>query len=450
VNGAARALRLRARVDVRQRAEFLVTTARRFIVPRSEAAQIPAVPCFALHPKVAANCQSKEGTFGSVSYVGVYPPTYYLFVGGPTRLFSNPVSGLRAGRIAGALVCLALLGFALLISWRPARPNLGLVLGITPMTLYLAGSVNASALEVCSAVAFAAVWVQVFKRGMTGWLAVASLVIGGLCAWSRPLGALWVMAAMLFVAVMRGREQCVAFLRQRRNALVTVGLAVLTGSAVAYTVIAGFGAPHRRGGLDPIVSGAIKNLGLFIIQQIGIFGWRDARQPTLAYAVWIMATLAVIGAAYWVSRPRIRVIIIGMLIAYFVGTVALAVEYSGTGFRFEARYILPLWSVVMIVIGNELADGTFRWRSRAGGALLGVTGSTFALVNAVALLADERRFAVGAHGALLFWRHPLWSPPGGWWPWLALMLVGTVLVLVWTAIGMRNLAAGNRPHEAMA
>jgi hypothetical protein len=403
-----------------------------------------------LHPKVAANCQSKEGTFGSVSYVGVYPPTYYLFVGGPTRLFSNPVSGLRAGRIAGALLCLALLGLAFIITWRPDRPNLGLLLGITPMTLYLAGSVNASALEVCSSVAFAAVWVQVFKRGMTGWLAVASLVIGGLCAWSRPLGALWVLASMLFVAVMRGRDQCVAFLRQRTSALVTVGLGVIAASAVAYTVIAGFGAPHRRGSLDPIVSGAIKNLGLFIVQQIGIFGWRDAREPALAYALWVITTLAVLVAAYWGSRTRARAVIVGILVTYFVGVVALAVEYSGTGFRFEARYILPLWSVVMIVIGNELGDGTFRWRSRAGAALLGVTGGTFALVNAVALLSDARRFAVGSHGPIVFWQHALWTPPGGWWPWLALIVVGTVLVLAWTAIGMRNLTARNHPREAMA
>jgi hypothetical protein len=147
----------------------------------------------------------------------------------------------------------------------------------------------------------------------------------------------------------------------------------------------------------------------------------------------------VIAAAFRLGRHRDRVFVVAVLVAFLIGVFALAVEYAGTGFHFEGRYVLPFWIIVIMAIGQVLADSAFDWSSRASKALIWSVGVCFALVQVLAVFATGKRFAVAALGPSEFWRAPQWSPPAGWWLWLSLAILGGALVLVWTALQVREL-----------
>ena len=48
----------------------------------------------------------------------------------------------------------------------------------------------------------------------------------------------------------------------------------------------------------------------------------------------------------------------------------------------------------------------------------------------LAWLANSRQAAVGAVGPRLFFRHPHWSPPGGWTLWIGVAALGGLFMLV--------------------
>jgi hypothetical protein len=432
----------------RRRAAFLVSTGRRFDFSSEKAAKIPNIPCFVRQKGSAANCHTVNGRLRQFSYVGSYPPPYYFIVGTPANLIDDPVTGLRASRAVSAGLCVLLLGIAVVATWRPRRPNLGLLLGITPMTLFLAASVQSSALEVCGTVAFTALILAIAREGMTLSRTVGAVLVGGLLAWSRPLGALWIGLTLVLVAAWKGRERAVALWRDRRSQFSVVSLVAISAGAVAWEVTAGFRAPSRHQSALTVINNTISEMTTYIGEQIGVFNWLDVRLPGLAYGLWWLVTIGFLAVAVWGVRNRVRILIVGILAFYFIGVIALAVEYAGTGYHFEGRYVLPLWSIAMLMIGEMLAESAFDWRSTLGKGLLSVVGGLFALINLWAIFVEGHRYAVGAHGPHAFWNAPLWSPPGGWWPWLLMAIAGAGAMIAWTVLIVRDLRA--RPVAAPA
>ena len=148
-------------------------------------------------PSVSAACASPyappiPSTVDAVTYVGHYPPLYYAITGTPS-LFSVGRTGQRAMRVVGAIACAVLLGLAFATARRwSTNPllALGLALGVTPATIYLASVVNPSGLEIAVA---AALWVSVLvlfsehrSAPPPGLLAVITASTW-LLAWTRPL-----------------------------------------------------------------------------------------------------------------------------------------------------------------------------------------------------------------------------------------------------------------------
>src|SRR4051812_16584892 len=305
----------------KRRAAFLLSTARRFDISVTKAAQIPNIPCFVRRPRLAANCHTDLGKLGQYSYVGGYPPPYYFVVGTPGQLIDDPVKGLRVSRGASAALCLVLLGIAVVTTWRPRRPSIGLLLAITPLTLFLAASVQASALEVCATVAFTALTLAIARDGMSLWRAVGAVLVGGLLAWSRPLGALWIGVALVLVAAWKGRERAMALWRDRRTQVTIVSLAAIAAGSVAWEVAAGFGAPAKQLSTSTVISNTISDMTGLIGQQIGVFNWLDVRLPGIAYGIWVIITIAFLGVAVWAVRNRERIFIGGILAFYFIGVV---------------------------------------------------------------------------------------------------------------------------------
>ena len=101
------------------------------------------VPCFAFKIRVPASCVRplavNTRSVVTTTYVGHYPPLYYAMVGIPSLLMVSTTSiylmRLVSAALSALLVALALMS---VIAWS-RRPLLllGLLLAVTPMTLFL-------------------------------------------------------------------------------------------------------------------------------------------------------------------------------------------------------------------------------------------------------------------------------------------------------------------------
>ena len=128
-------------------------------VPLSYAWQTSEIPnCFIYDPTTPAGCapefrdQPEEVTW--TTWVGEYPPTYYAAVGWAT-LVDTGRNGVYLARLVSAAISAAFLATAFACALTSARHRvlaLGVVLAATPMTLFLAGSINPNGLEIAAAV----------------------------------------------------------------------------------------------------------------------------------------------------------------------------------------------------------------------------------------------------------------------------------------------------------
>ncbi len=129
------------------------------VVPATFARDGNLATCYRHHPKRNASCAPPMSTSTrlerTTTYVGRYPPLYYLIVGLPTR-FLQAGSAVRFMRVLSSLASALLLGLALAVAWRWSRARLlplAVVLAATPMVIFLGGVVNPSGLEISASIA---------------------------------------------------------------------------------------------------------------------------------------------------------------------------------------------------------------------------------------------------------------------------------------------------------
>jgi hypothetical protein len=140
---------------------------------------------------------------------------------------------------------------------------------------------------------------------------------------------------------------------------------------------------------------------------------------------------AVIGLALVAGRRRDRWVLaaaIALSLAVVVGLSATLEKTTATDV--QGRHVLP-FAVVVPLLAGEIV-----YRNRARLALVDVSvlfawfAVGVAAIQAVAWYASGYRQAVGTNGPHYFIPHAQWSPPLGWWPWLAVTLVGAALIAV--------------------
>ena len=185
-------------------------------LPTDLAASVALPNCYAFHSDNAADCVPKlpARTGDSVpveTFAGQYPPLYYALVGWPSLLLTGE-AGLYAMRLASAAISAAMLtwGAFRLTTVRGNRLALwGAVVAITPMCLFLAGTVNPAGWEIAAAVSFWAACLAIVSRhGPVGTGAlVQAAVSGAVLVNIRASSPFWALAivAVAIVAAPPGR-----------------------------------------------------------------------------------------------------------------------------------------------------------------------------------------------------------------------------------------------------
>ncbi|MGH2447346.1 MAG: DUF2142 domain-containing protein, partial [Chloroflexota bacterium] len=396
--------------------------------------------CDQFQPQISAAClahvQLSTRPAGVVTPVGNYEPLGYILPGFLGRLGSNPFEVDHLGRLGAAAINFTLLAAALWLLWDGSMLSLaGLLLGVTPMSLFIASSINPSGLEISAGVAFSAALLRFWReRDPALWLCTAIGVLGLILCLSRTPSPLWAaLDGLLLVGLLGIRELRGRVVRSPRGAaLAAAGVAVGAGLNRLYEHAYGSHLYLTMHDFVQQLGPAVARLPDVVMEEVGVFGWLDTLLPPLFYRVWIGMVIALVIIALYLGTLRQRV----MLILAICATIALPIVFSAvltaaTGFDVQGRDMLPF--VVML----PLLAGEIVYRHRDAvpfkARVVGVTmlAEIVFAMQFVAWYLNGRRQSVGAGGPL--WYPPVaqWSPSHlGWWPWLVAALGAVVLAMV--------------------
>ena len=386
------------------------------------------LPCFMFRPTVGAGCEPPLGHDTKVvpeeTWVGYYPPFYYLVVGWPSLLF-NGEAAVYAMRLVAALLTAVLLGLAYL-SAADARGRTLLLPALaalaTPYVLVYMATVNPSGMEMASALC---AWTsgvalangpppakrrRILVRFVIG-LAVLTQV--------RDFGPIFVGVIVLALVGWYGVRPSWALLGRRAVRLIVAGVGVCAAFTSAWVLgvanlsFVGNAIPKGKGDLE-LLWLSVQRFGHDMLQLPGNFGWTDTSPPwwVIALGLVIMGGLTVVG--FRAAAKRERAVVVALLVFSFVFPVVLvAIEARREGFLGQGRYWFPLVAGVLLAAAE--AGGSRMTRpSRLLWTATAITAVGEVAVNLVdfQVALDRFRFGLGQPEITAGW-----NPPGGGDPW---------------------------------
>ena len=389
---------------------------------------------------------------------GLYNPLYYWLVGWPSLVFGND-TGIFAMRALGAAVTslFLALGFAMLLRWRrPVLPAVGFATAVTPMVLFLAGTVNPNSVEVAATLsAFIGMLTIVREEPSRPWMtSTIVLVSAAVAANMRGLSLLWLAIALLAPLVLVSRERIAALLRSRPVQVIIAGAGVAAIAAAVWLLAtnslgAAIDDPSEPStapgvGTSPLFGFAWTLFSTFDYAQgiVGIFGWLDTPAPVFVYFVWALLVGGLFLLAFVLLRGRALVLALVLGGALLILPPALQGIYiQSGGIIWQGRYILPIFVCAVIAAATLLAD---RITLRAGDVtrLLAIVGGLWAFAQFQSFATALRRYAVGYYDGWLDLLNPEWAPPGGVFP--SLIAFGIVAL----GAGAALVVVGRRSYRA--
>jgi hypothetical protein len=376
---------------------------------------------------------------------GNYQPFPYFFVAPVTRLDAAPERLDRAMRTLKAAVALALLAIAFLALWVPGHRGLaalGLLGAITPMVVFLGASLNPSGLEIAGAIAFVACLLRLARNEPVTRLVWLGLGLGGaVMVLSRSTAPFWVFLDFAIFFGLTGVRPGLQIVR-RGGLYAAAALGAIFAAIVLNRIWELLYGPHLT--LDPTPLGSALHAGWqelapVLDQQVGVFGYLEVEMAPLAYLAWLSATIALVAIAALLGDRRERLVVgATAAAAFFLPILLVAGIMRHTGWGLQGRYVLA-FSVVVPLLAGEIV---FRHRdslvSLRATALALPFAAIVAAVHLHALYANGRRYAVGLTGPTWFPGSEVWSPVGGWLPWLTVAVLAAAALALAPALDRRR------------
>lgn len=392
-------------------------------------AQLDRMPlCWQFHNTQPAGCAphlvSSSRSVSAPTYVGRYPPLYYLVVGLPSLVSSSGAS-IYWMRLLSAVVTDAFLALGFAVAWRWSRSRLlviGVAVAITPTESFLSGVVNPSSWEIAAAICgwvSALVLVLDHRRRPPLPLVVILTVSAVVVCLMRGISPLWlVLVPATMLPLAWGRVPIGEWWAQRSVRVGVVVIAVVGVAAVIMVAVLHSSAvnpvnvPPPSTSAERIVETSIGKLGMLIDQAIGTFGWNDIVSPFVALGVWILGGGLLVGFGVLVAHVRVLVTTVAIALATAVTAVLVpALTARHNGFLGQGRYYLPLAVGLPLVAAAVLVPPeALRRRARTFAVGLAVAVSV-GLVGSY--LWALRRVTVGMAAPLRLTGHAKgdWAPP---------------------------------------
>jgi hypothetical protein len=353
-------------------------------------------------------------------------------------------------RCIGVLLCAALLASAA-ASLR-SLPNrsiavCGLLFAFTPTTAFLTGIVNPNGIEVSAAIA---VWASASVLVVHAESAIDTTIVHrtGIAmtavVLTRALSPFWLAIIAASCLMLGSRRSAFALLRCRPVQIWMAIVVTTTIVATAWILLAGPLDSLYPHGPDPgpVSTWTLlrQSLGSTTDQyrmMVSFVGWVDTLAPGATYYLWTAAIGLLVLLAVGVSSRRLTAVLAAVITMTLLVPVAIDVSQARSiGLGWQGRWTLPLAVGVPIIAAIGIATsraGVAVARSRLPVAL----GACFAVAQFLAFAQALRRYTVGAHGPLGFWRHPLWTPPVPTWfvvAGAAVVIAGLAVALLWPTV----------------
>lgn len=403
--------------------------------------------CYQFKATVPAGCAptlpSGNRLVPVTSYVGRYPPLYYAVVGLPS-LFTHSENVIYFMRLLSDLFDALLLGAALAVAATWCRRSMmfeGLALAVSPLVFFYCGVVNPSGFEMAGAIC---VWTSGLallqqRRDNPPRLLIAIFTTSGcLLELTRGLSVLW-MALALLSLFMLDPHACRRLVANRTLQRGLAILGVVAVIAVAYVewartleIVPSTAQLPPHSSIAHISQVILGDLGGYIQQLIGVFGWLDTPSPLLTVVLWLSGLGFVVLLALVASRSRQSKVLLGLIVGSVLVTMGILLVSAGANnIAWQARDGFPLYVGIPLVAGAILPRASSFALSSMTGRRVAIM---FALVVGVSQLTDFlwalRRNTVGLGSTLNLFgavRHG-WSPPLGT---IAIVIAGTIAVLTY-------------------
>jgi hypothetical protein len=426
----------------REQTRFLSYDTRLVLVPANM--RPPPVLCFNGAPDISS-CWAETPN-------GNFPPLPYLLPALALKVSPDVFTAQWLTRAASALPSLLLILLAFAVLWDgTAISVLGLLAAITPMVLFSSSILNSSGPGITGSLALGAAAFRVARdrARAPGWVFTALAVAGFVAILSGPIGPLLAGACLVPGALLLGRDGMRELWRGRRHAVIaaagTLGVALFL--ALLWRHYAGT-APGLFG-ISPLFRNlwlGVKQLPGVLRESLGTFGLENVTLPPLAYWIGWIFEFGLIATALCLARARDRaVLIVVTLLAIVFPVLFWAWIDRLTGFNLEGREVLPVLAMIPMTAGEVMYRSRHRW--------LGTRAVHVLLTTALLAIAAYQGYAwwinaganAGSPRTLLFYRAAAWSPPLGWFPWIALVLLAVLAMILFAVLG-----AGKRSPEHSA
>jgi hypothetical protein len=424
-------------------------------------AGVSGTTCPSFRPDVTADCiepvSGPDRAVPVVTWAGRYPPLYYAVVGWPTWFGFGDVTWYVMRLLSVALAGLLLWCGA--CAWRrdSSVTAAAALIAATPMTAYLAGSVNPNGAEIVAGIAFA--------LGVTGLVdrwrhspehlhprhAALAVLPGAYLALARPgshLLALSLGAVLGLYALPDLRAMW-----RRRRALVVAPSAFLGASvalALAYRAL--LVPPPQLTSAPSLTWRAAEALTMrraygWLNETVGVFGWGDHIPPVQLQNAWLGLVAGLLVAGWFAARLRERLALLLLVVgAVLVGPYFAIVTLFKDGLGYQARYAMALTQAVPVLAAAVLAGRRAeREPDGLGRRVLAAVPGVCLVLGGLAMAGSMLRYAVGLplpSNPVKALRDVSWVPSA--WP-LCLVLLG---VAAWASYRLRRLLLSSGTEAA--
>ena len=367
------------------------------------------------------------------SYHARYLPGAYLLPAVFSRLGDTTWKALVAGRMGFVVqnavlvwvAALALAGWARRYRTVSTGPAVVLTLSITPLLMFLSGTLSPSSTEILGVAACAAALMRALRDRSSRWLWVAT-ACGAVAAWSRDLGGPAVVLAVIVVAVLEPgwRERW----RERRSSDIAAW-SVLALAVVGAQVWQALNKASMTPSFDSLgqVWTRLSEVAVAARDSLGLVGWLAVPMDGVAELLWTV--LLVVGVAMAARRlpSWAKAVAAGLVVVYVLVGVVLSSSMNASGFALQGRYLLPVAAVLVMVLVGYGSAGPLHW------GWVRVALVVAAIGQFSTLLVSAHRNAIGLNGSPIDFARAAWEPPFGWW---ALLVVAALACVGLAALGL--------------
>jgi hypothetical protein len=360
--------------------------------------------------------------------MGRYPPLPFV-ISGIGTVFGATNLSVYMSRAMTSLICALLIACSAYAIMRREQSLVGLLVAITPGTVFLASAMNPSAIEICSAIALWSILPSIHQReNKDSAIQIMFIIAGVLLIATRPIGVVIYAMVSVISWVAYGNAKPISFVKANKPALIMHGMTVAL-MAWWYVAVYSFQTtPSLTAGSEKLsvttqLNRSLNHIPELLDHVVGNFGWLDTPIPRGALWLYVIGTAILVATS--MNKIGLRKVVALTLLCFTVGFMAIAIDvnfYAMFGwFGAQGRHIAPVLAGLPLLMLSQSAFG-----SRIQSVV--ITG--WSVVMLWAGLGALRRYTVGISGknAFSMFEERTWNPSVGFWVSMVLLVASTTLV----------------------